>query len=179
MMPLFKTMHVTGGKLAAPLTAFWLQRNQRERSMLGCAAVFILLALVYLLLIEPAVNGRVRLQKSLPVVRQQASELHSLLAQAAGLNGGLASQPAPPAPQLGKDTIEATLKRKGLNAQNVALSGDIAKIQLSGVAFADLLDWLADIQKTEHWQLLDLNVSAQEEVGMVNAGLTLMQQKHE
>ncbi|MFC5472358.1 type II secretion system protein GspM [Paraherbaspirillum soli] len=174
-MPAFNGLLQARDKALAPLTAMWAQRNQRERTLLGAGAGFVLLALIYLLLIDPALSGRLRLQKSLPGLRQQAVELQALQAKAATL-----TEPQErPVPVFSKETIETALKGKGLNPKSVLLSGDIAKVELAGVAFAGLLDWLDDAQKSAHWQLVDANISAQDQAGVVNASLTLSQQKHE
>lgn len=166
-------------KISTPANQYWAQRNQRERRLLGAAGALILVAVIYLLLLDPALSGRARLQKDLPALRQQAAELQSLTAKAASLSGQLAERPAAP---LSKETIEAALKTKGLNPQSVTLSGDMAKVQLSAVAFAGLLDWLDDVQKNAHWQVVDANVSAvggaNAQPGIVNATVTLWQQKH-
>jgi general secretion pathway protein M len=167
-------------KISTPANQYWAQRNQRERRLLGAAGALILVAVIYLLLLDPALSGRARLQKDLPALRQQAAELQSLTARAASLSGRLAERPAAP---LSKEVVETALKIKGLTPQSVTLSGDMAKVQLSAVAFAGLLDWLDDAQKNTHWQVVDANVSAaggaNAQPGIVNATVTLWQQKHE
>jgi general secretion pathway protein M len=168
------------GKIRVPAAAYWAQRNQRERGLLGAAAALIVLSCIYLLLVEPAWSGRIRLQKDLPVLRQQAAELQALTARAASLTGLQAERTAP---TLTKDAVEMALKVKGLSAQSVALSGELARVQLSGVAFAGLLDWLDNAQKNSQWQVVEANISApggaNVQPGTVNASLTLRQQKHE
>ncbi|AIY43764.1 General secretion pathway protein M [Collimonas arenae] len=167
-------------RIATPAGAYWAQRNQRERRLLSVAGVVILLAIIYLLLLDPALNGRSRLQKDLPALRQQAAELQSLTAKAVALSGQIAERPASP---LSKEAVESALKSKGLSAQSVTLNGDMAKVQLSSIAFAGLLDWLDDAQKNSQWQVVDANVTAlggaTPQPGIVNATVTLLQQKHE
>ncbi|AMP01919.1 type II secretion system (T2SS), M family protein [Collimonas arenae] len=180
VMPAMNPMQQAWGKIRTPAAAYWSQRNQRERRLLGSAAALILLACVYQLLIVPAWSGRIRLQKDLPVLRQQAAELQSLTAKAASLAGQQAERPATP---LSKEAVETALKSKGLNPKGVVLSGDMAKVELSAVAFAGLLDWLDDAQKNSQWQVVDANISvpagANVQPGTVNASITLWQQKHE
>nr|WP_205905415.1 type II secretion system protein GspM [Collimonas pratensis] len=163
-----------------PAGAYWAQRNQRERRLLGAAAAVILLAIIYLLLLDPALSGRSRLQKDLPALRQHAAELQALTAKAASLSGQMAERPASP---LSKEAVETALKSKGLSPQSVTLNGDMAKVQLAAVAFAGLLDWLDDVQKNSQWQVVDASVTAlggaTPQPGIVNATVTLLQQKHE
>lgn len=170
----------TWQKISTPASLYWAQRNQRERRLLTAAAALILIAVIYLLLLDPALSGRVRLQKDLPGLRQQAAELQSLTAKAMSLSRQQAERPAS---QLSKEAVETALKSAGLHSQSVVLSGDTAKIQLSAVAFAGLLAWLDDAQKDAHWQVVDANVSApggaNAQPGIVNATITLWQQKRE
>jgi len=170
-----KVFNQTKEKFAMPIKDFWQQRQPRERVMLSCGLAVVLSALVYLLLIDPALSGRMRLQKSLPVLRQQAAELQLLTARAATLSGRTAQLVAP----LSKGAIDTALTGKGLMAKSVVMSGDFAKVQLSDVAFAGLLDWLDEVQKTAHWQVADATVTLSAQAGVVNASVTLSQQTHE
>ncbi|PUA19102.1 type II secretion system protein GspM [Glaciimonas sp. PCH181] len=167
------TIHALPMRLAQLFQDFWQQRQPRERTVLGCGFAVVLLALLYLVLIDPALSGRLRLQKSLPVLHQQSAQLQSLLTKA-GTLAGHAAQPSAP---ISKEAIEAALQRKGLLAKSIVMSGDIAKVQLSDVAFSGLLDWLDDAQKTSQWQVIDATVNAQ--AGTVNASVTLRQQQHD
>lgn len=167
-------------RISVPAAAYWAQRNQRERRLLGAAAAVILLAIIYLLLLDPALSGRSRLQKDLPALRQQAAELQTLTAKATALSGQMAERPAS---SLSKEAVETALKAKGLSPQSVTLNGDMAKVQLAAVAFAGLLDWLDDAQKNSQWQVVDASITAlggaTPQPGIVNATVTLLQQKHE
>ena len=157
----------------AAASAFWLERNARERSLLLLAGSVLGLGLLYVLFIDPALQGRAQLEKSLPLLRQQAAELQTLSKEASGLTAQAATSVAP----MSRDSIAAGLARKGLNAQNVTLSADFAKVQLTAVPFANLLRWLDDAQKVERLMVVDASISAQEPPGSVNAVLTLRQQK--
>lgn len=155
---------------------FWSARNERERKQLLLAAVVIVLALIYVLLIEPAYVGRQQLKKNLPTMRQQAIELQAMSMQASTL----ARETPPPPPPLTKEAIEAALSRAGLKAQNVAMAGtDLAKVQLSSVSFAGMVAWLDEMQKTAKVTVTDANITAQGQTDIVNANLTLQQQKSE
>ncbi|KAF3996612.1 type II secretion system protein GspM [Glaciimonas immobilis] len=172
--------HPTIGKLQASLGSFWAQRNRSERRLLTSLIVFIVVALVYLTFVDPARQGRTRLQKELPTLHQQSAELQALIAKAAALPARQASANILP---LSKDTLEASIKSKGLNPQSVIVNGETAKVQFSGVAFAALFDWLNDAQKNAHWQVSEANVNASSgrdvQSDSVNATITLLQQHHE
>lgn len=159
----------------AASSAFWLERNVRERKLLLFAASVLTLGLLYALFIDPALQGRTQLGKNLPLLRQQAAELQALSKEVSGLTAQAAASVAP----MTRDSIDAGLARKGLKAQSVTLSADFAKVQLAAVPFASLLRWLDEAQKVERLMVVDANVSALESPGSVNAVLTLRQQKAE
>jgi len=56
-------------------TALWLARTEQERRFLAVGGAVALAALLYLLLVEPAVEGRAQLRRALPQLRQQAAEV--------------------------------------------------------------------------------------------------------
>ncbi|MGN6389482.1 MAG: type II secretion system protein GspM [Burkholderiaceae bacterium] len=151
------------------------QRTPRERAMIGVAAVAVLLALIWFVLLAPALDGRARLERALPSLRQQAAELQAMSAEAKTLG---AADPRTVAP-MSRQTVEAALARKGIKAQNVAMIGDFAKVQLQGVSFPALLDWLDEARRTARMSVTEANVTAQSQAGTVDATLTLAQQKGE
>ncbi|HCY63465.1 MAG TPA: general secretion pathway protein GspM [Oxalobacteraceae bacterium] len=158
------------------LSDFWSARNERERKQLLLAAAVAVLALVYMLLIEPAYLGRQQLQKNLPNLRQQAVELQTMSMQASAL----ARETPPPPPPMTRESIEAALARAGLKPQSVAMAGtDLAKVQLSSVSFAGMVAWLDEMQKTARVSVTDASITAQGQIDTVNANLTLRQQKSE
>jgi general secretion pathway protein M len=159
--------------LKESLSAFWMERNARERNVLTLASVVIVLALLYLLFISPALDGRAQLQKNLPALRQQAAELQALAKQASTV----AAVSAPPAPVLTKESIEAALARQGLKPQSVVNTGELTKVQLSSSSFSGLVNWLDEMQKTARLSLVEANIEALAPVDTVNASLTLRQQR--
>lgn len=157
------------------LAAFWQQRDARERGMLTLAAAVIGLALIYVVLIGPAMSGRAQLDKSLPPLRLQAAEMQLLAKQATQF----VKVGATPALPVSRESIEAALARKGLKAQNIVLSGDMIKVQLASASFAAALDWLDDMQKNARLTVVETSFTALAPVDTVNATLTLRQQKNE
>jgi len=159
--------------LKETFSAFWLERNARERNILAAGAAFVALALIYLLFINPALSGRAQLDKSLPQMRQQAAELQALARQAAELNAAGAAPAAP----VTKETIEAGLARRNIKPQSVLVSGEVIKVQLQGVSFAAVAAWLDEMQKNSRVSLVEGTFDAQSGVDTVNASLTMRQQR--
>jgi general secretion pathway protein M len=162
------------GALRDAFSAFWEERNVRERNMLLMAAVAILLALVYLFLLEPALNGRERLQKTLPELRQQAAEMQVLARQMAAAG---ANRSAPAAP-VTKEIVDRALERRGLTAQNALVSGELVRLQFNSASFAAITGWLEEMQRTYRLSVTEASVEATPVVDMVNATLSLRQQRN-
>ena len=154
-------------------SAFWLARTEQERLFLGVGGAVLGVALFYALLIAPAVDGRTRLNKAIPELRQQAAELQALALEAASLRG----QSVVPPPPMTRDSLSASLAARGIAAQSIAMTGEYAKLQMNGVPFAGLVSWL-DAQRNEGRitvQDANISVSAQATAGIVDATLTLHQ----
>ncbi len=161
--------------LKQSLSAFWSERNQRERNMLVAAIAVVVLGLIYALFLDPALSGRTDLEKKLPALRQPAAEVQALSKDAVAAS----SKAATPVPPMNKESIEASLARKGLKPQNVSVTGELAKVQLSEVSFAGAIDWLADMQRTARVSVVEAKVDALTQPDMVNASFTLRQQRSE
>ena len=154
---------------------FWAVRDARERAMLSAAAAVVMFGLIYALLIAPALTWRERLNKDLPLLRQQVAQLQALSKQAEALSG----KPAPAAAAISRENIEAALARSGLKPQSVISTGDYAKVQLAAVSFAGTLTWLDDMQKTALLYVVDADIVALAQADMVDATLTLRQARNE
>jgi general secretion pathway protein M len=161
--------------LNASTAAFWNARNQRERSIMMTGSLALLLFLLYAIFIGPALNGREKLSKDLPALRQQAAELQALSKQAAELNAGGAVAAAP----ISQESIAESLSSRGMKPQNLAVTDDMVRVQLNPVSFSGLLDWITDQQKTTHLTVVDANFIALPQTDMVNATVTLRQQRNE
>jgi general secretion pathway protein M len=154
-------------------SAFWSERNPRERRILALGLAAIVAALIYLLLISPAQTGLARYRRSLPELRQQVAQLQGMAQEAVSLPQG---DVAPP-PPLSREMVEASLARRGLKAQSVTIAGDTARLQLTGVSFTSLLDWITDSRSTAQMSVSEANLSAQSQPDMVSGSIALRQQR--
>lgn len=153
---------------------FWDQRNARERRLLMAGSAVLALGVLYALLIGPALAGRDRLNQNLPALRQQVAQLQALSKEAANLS----DQSAPAVAPLTRENLQAALQRKGLKPQSVLLTGDLAKVQLSAASFSALLESLDELQKTALVSVVEANIVALAQPDLVDATLTLRQQKN-
>ena len=157
------------------INLFWRARTAQERTLLLIAGALILFALVYSLLIKPALLGRAQLEKDLPLLRQQTAQLQSWAKEGAALSNQTTFAITP----MTKENLEASFARHGVSTQSVVVSGQVAKVELSAIPFAHLLNCLDEIQKTARISVVGASVLASPMVGNVNATLTLRQYQAE
>lgn len=170
-------MNLTGllKQLEQSLMKFWSARDARERAVLSAAAAMVSCGLIYALMIGPALNGREKLSKNLPLLRQQVAQMQAMSKEAAAFSG----KTAPAVAAISRSYIEAELARKGLKAQSVMLTGDYVKMQLVSASFAGTLGWLDEMQRTARLSVVDANIVALAQADMVDATLTLRQARSE
>jgi general secretion pathway protein M len=161
----------TIGQWRSRALAYWVARTDQERKFLAAGAAVLLLALVYLLLVAPALEGRAQLRRSLPQLRQQAAQLQALAQEASALNG----QPVPQVPPMTRETLLASLATHGLTAQPPSMTGEYAKLQLSNASFANLVMWLDALRRENRIAVQDAVFTALPAAGQVDASLTLHQ----
>lgn len=155
----------------AQAQAFWQARSEQERRFLSVGGAVLALALAYSVLVAPALEGRARLRRDLPLQRQETAELQALALEAAELKGR--SKVAPPA--MTRDSLNASLAARSLTAQSLSVTGEYVKLQLNGVPFAGVVAWLDGLRRDGRITVQEALFSAKGEAGMVDATLTLRQ----
>ncbi len=154
--------------------AYWQQRDMRERRLLLVAFLAVAGAIIYSVLIDPALSGRAELQKQVPQLRQQVAEMAELSKQSGQLNTSIAEN----IPAITRETVEASLVRWAVKPQTLTVSDDVVRVQLSSIAYSGLMEWLLEMQKSARLTVDDARVTALPETGMVSATLTLRQQRN-
>lgn len=146
----------------------WQAMALRERRLVGMAGLVLLLAFVYLALIEPAWKGRASLERELPVLRQQLSQMLSLAAEVRQLSA------APPAGargvQVSRQALEQSAKASGLAAslQKVETNGDMIEMRFKSVSHAQWLSWLDTALRETRLRVIDLSVNREPSPGTVS-----------
>lgn len=151
--------------------AWWLSRTDQERKFLTVGGVVVGVALVYGLLLAPALEGRDSLRRALPALRQQAAQLQTMAAEAQGL----AANPAPQVPPMTAEALTASMAQRGLKAGSLTMTGEYAKLQFNGVSFANLVAWLDTQRRENRVQVQEASFTALPAVGQADATLTLRQ----
>jgi general secretion pathway protein M len=127
----------------ARLRTWWLGLARRERVMTAVAVSFTLLALLYLLAIEPAWKARARLGAEIPRLRAQLAEVYSLAQEAKQLAGrGVAVESATAA----KTALEQSLERANFGGARVALLDERRIVVTAGTV--PVTQWLAWAEET-------------------------------
>lgn len=158
-------------QLKERLAVAWLARTEQERRYLAVGAVVVALALVYALLIAPALAGRARLEKELPQLRTQNAQLRAMAAEASALAGQPVLQVAP----MTRESLTASLAALSITAQSVAMTGEFARVQLAGVSFANVAAWLDAQRRENRIAVQESTVTALAAPGQVDASFTLRQ----
>jgi general secretion pathway protein M len=159
------------GQLKERLAVYWIARTEQERKFLAAGAAVAVLALVYVLFVGPALDGRAQLQKALPDLRQQAAQLQAMAQEA----GALAHQPAVQLTPMTRDSLTASLAARSIVPQSLSMTGEYAKLQLNNVSFANLVTWLDTQRRENRITVQDASISANATAGQVDASLTLHQ----
>jgi general secretion pathway protein M len=152
-------------------TTQWLARTEQERRFLAVGGAVVLLAILYLALVDPAVEGRARLNRALPQLRQQAAELQAMAQEA----NSLARAPTVQVVPLTRETVGASLNARGLTAQSLSVTGEYIKVQMTNVAFPGLAAWLDEQRRANRVLVQDASITSLPAAGQVDASLTLRQ----
>jgi len=151
---------------------FWAERSPREKSVLLVAGAVVVAALIYLMTIEPAVNGITRLERGLPQTRAQAAKLDALLAEVKSLRSR--AQVATLSPQETRAAVEKSLAGAGLKAARVVpLSDGDLQLTFANVPYAGWAMWLASVERELGGRATSVTANATGTPGNVDVELAL------
>lgn len=147
---------------------FWAERTPRERWIVGAGGGLLLLVLCWLLLIEPALQGREQWKKALPALRADYAQMQSLAQQASAAPAPNAATPPPD-----RAAIERSLAEHGMKAQSLNVSEDGVRITLNDVSFSALTDWLQQAQRDAQLVVAEAGIIARDRIDRVDVNLSL------
>ncbi len=160
--------------LVESLSLFWQQRVPRERWMLSLALLAIVCALIYVIGINPALSGKQSLQKAIPQLRQQVAEMDLMSKQSVQLGNAMSEN----IDTVSRESIETSLARRSIKAQNLSVNDDVVRFQISTVTYTNLMEWLLEAQKSTRLTVEEAKLAALPESGQVSVTITLKQQKN-
>ena len=146
----------------------WQLMARRERHLLLGAALVVALALVYLLLLEPAWLGRQRLQRELPVLRSQLARVDQLADEARMLGNVPVGADTP---QALRARLEQSIDAAGLRPTLVQLSGSgsLFDVRFRAVPYGVWLTWLDLTARETRLRVIDVAVTREALPGLVTA----------
>ena len=147
---------------------FWEARQERERTFLSVAALFALLALIYLIAVDPALTGREALRKSLPLLHQQSAQMQQMAQELASLPS------AENRHEVTTELVEKALASHGLKALNLSVANGTVRAQFASTSMAALQGWLLELQKSCGLYVEEMKIIGLEG-GQVSATLALRQ----
>ncbi|MCM5569639.1 type II secretion system protein M [Burkholderiaceae bacterium FT117] len=150
----------------------WQAMALRERRLVLVAGVFVLSAIVYLLLIEPAWLGRQRLQRELPTLRAQLARIDQLADEARQLGSAPAGADTP---QAVRARLEQSIDAAGLRPALAQLqqTGSLFDVRFRGVPHAAWLAWIDVAVRDTRLRVVDVSVTRESSPGLVTARASL------
>lgn len=129
--------------MSAALQGWWRRRAARERFILLAGAGVVLVAMLYVLAVEPLLAAGRQAAAALPELRRQASEMRAMAAEA----GQLAARARSPAPAVGVADLNAGLAGAGLVGRVTAQGEAGYAVQLEAAPMSGLVTWLEQAQR--------------------------------
>ena len=74
-----------------------------------------------------------------------------------------------------RESLMASLTARGITPGSLTLTGEYARLQVTGVSFANLVSWLDAQRRESRIAVQEGSFTAQDPVGQVDANLTLRQ----
>jgi type II secretory pathway component PulM len=74
-----------------------------------------------------------------------------------------------------KEMIESALSTRGLKAQTLSISDGTVKLQIQSAAYANVMEWVAEMQKSFRLVVEDAKLTGLAETGQVSVSFTMRQ----
>jgi general secretion pathway protein M len=158
------------------MRAWWDNLAAREQRLVAAVALVLLLALVFLFVIEPGLEQRKALTRQLQdMVNEQAwmeAQAPAVRARAQAAPAG--SQAASTGGSaLGVVDVSARAAGLGSALRRVRPQESAVEAELEGAPYADLVRWLATLESRHGLRIVTLSIDRGAEPGRVNAQLRI------
>lgn len=152
------------------LRAWWVGLGRRERALTAAASSFALLALLYLVALEPAWKARGRLDAELPRLRTQVAEIDALAQEAKRLTSrGVAVESAGAA----KTALEQALARANLGGVQIAVLDERRLgVTAKSVPVTQWLAWMEEAARESRLRVAAARISRTAVRAVVDAEAT-------
>jgi len=160
--------------VADSLKQYWSTRSRKEQVVLGVAAMALLAALLYLVLLEPGLAARRQLGSALPRLRAQVEDMQQQQKEIALLRKKLGTvSKSADLKALLQSSVARTSFVNALERLD-AVAGDKAAMLASPVVFDDWLAWVENLQRELGIRLDACRISALDLPGMVRIEATFI-----
>lgn len=153
------------------MRAWWEGLAARERRIVAAAGVVLLLAAVFLFLLEPALERRAELRGQLQqLVNEQAwMEAHASAVRARAAAPGAAVAARPGSSALGVVDVSARAAGLGSALRRVRPLETGVEAEFEGAAYTSLLRWLGVLESRHGLRVMSLSIDRGPEPGRVSA----------
>ena len=158
--------------MSETLNQRWQMMAVRERRLIVGAGALVLLAIVYLLAIEPAWLARQRLERELPALRSQLARVDQLADEARQLGAAPAGAETP---QAIRARLEQSIDGAGLRPAlaQLQVTGSLFDVRFRGVSHAAWLAWIDLAVRDARLRIVDVSVTREASPGLVTARVSL------
>ncbi len=140
------------------VAAWWAQRQARERRLLLIGGGVVFVALIYQVLVAPALDGIARVEASLPGMQRQLGQMQAQALIAQRLSG--AAQGVAPTGEALRTGLTSALSDAGLgDAGAVEAAGNGVRITLKRVSFSVLVHWLDQMRTQLKVKVADAQIT--------------------
>jgi general secretion pathway protein M len=140
---------------------FWLERNARERGMLGACAALVIFAILYTAIWQPLVTQRAMLNKRVPQLQAQLAQMQHDLQL---LKGGATVVRTDDLRQ----AVLASLQQHGLKADLQSLPDSRIRIDAPEADFSHALDFLGELQRETGSHVVTFDANSAQDNGVVH-----------
>lgn len=156
----------------------WQLMTARERHIVIAGASLLVIVLAWLILFEPAWEGRRQVQGQLPTLRAQLAQMELLAGEARRLDAVPAGTDSP---QAVRTQLEQSIESAGLKPTLAQLShsGNLFDLRFKGVSYAAWLAWLDSAARATRLRVVDAAVTRETGIGVVSVRLALEMPRRE
>lgn len=155
--------------------AAWRAASARERRLLTGAGALLAASFVFLVLVEPAWQGRTALARELPALREQLARMVALREELRQLG----QEPAGNAEAGGLRTrvpqLESSLRAAGLEPalRKLELQGELLELRFAAAPHEAWFAWLAGLSGEMRLRVVDLSITREAGPGLISARVVL------
>ena len=151
---------------------FWQNMNRKEKTLSAGGSILLLFFLLYLLVAQPLGRELTKMQKKLPLKKEELAWMKSAALKAGQLSKARSSLPRAASPL---KVIDITTGKYGLSAKLKRVDpgeNEEIKVWFEDVVFVDLMKFVRDLHESHGIGVLVFTAERLDNPGVVNARIT-------